>query len=111
MHGTEEARKSIGGWKCQLSRKRTHALIIGNSQSNQEVHKETGTPRRSVWGFGYPCASSAHGTLVYSNIRTLQRLVIHLVARVLNMGFWFSKNTRIAKILHSILNSKNFLPQ
>src|SRR3954471_13613903 len=41
---------------------RTHALIIGNSQSNQEVHKETGTPRRSVWGFGYPCASSTHRT-------------------------------------------------
>src|ERR1041385_5222948 len=41
---------------------RTHALIIGNSQSNQEVHNETSTPRRSVWGFGYPCASSAHGT-------------------------------------------------
>ena len=46
--------------------RRTHALIIGNSQSNQEVHKETSTPRRSVWGFGYPCASSTHvrgGTL------------------------------------------------
>src|SRR3954463_5593590 len=42
--------------------RRTHALIIGNSQSNQEVHKETSTPRRSVWGFGYPCASSTHGT-------------------------------------------------
>ena len=41
---------------------RTHALIIGKSQSNQEVHKERGTPRRSVWGFGYPCASSTHGT-------------------------------------------------
>src|SRR4051812_34719767 len=42
--------------------RRTHALIIGNSQSNQEVHKETSIPRRSVWGFGYPCASSTHGT-------------------------------------------------
>src|SRR3954467_1969863 len=42
--------------------RRTHALIISNSQSNQEVHKETCTPRRSVWGFGYPCASSTHGT-------------------------------------------------
>src|SRR3954468_11425152 len=42
--------------------RRTHALIIGNSQSNQEVHKETSTPRRSVWGFGYPCAYSTHGT-------------------------------------------------
>ena len=56
MHGTEEARKSIGGWKYELSNltlvRRTHALIIGNSQSNQEVHKETSTPRRSVWGFG-----------------------------------------------------------
>src|SRR3954470_9407557 len=53
-------------WKCQLSIltlvRRTHALIIGNSQSNEEVHKETSTPRRSVWGFGYPCASWTHGT-------------------------------------------------
>src|SRR3954462_6729146 len=53
-------------WKCQLSIlilvQRTHALIIGNSQSNEEVHKEKSTPRRSVWGFGYPCASSTHGT-------------------------------------------------
>src|SRR3954463_9149060 len=61
MHGTREAR-----WKCQLSIltlvRRTHALIIGNSQSSKEVHKETSTPRRSVWGFGYPCASSTHGT-------------------------------------------------
>ena len=64
--------------------RRIHALIIDNSQSNQEVHKETSTPKRSVWGFGYPCASSTHDTRVYSNIRTLQRLVIHLVARVLN---------------------------
>src|ERR1041385_2521272 len=39
-------------WKCRLSIltlvRRTHALIIGNSQSNKEVHKETSTPRRSV---------------------------------------------------------------
>ena len=66
MHGTEDARKSIGGWKCQLSIltlvRRTNTLIIGNSQSNQEVHEETSTPRRTVWGFGYPCVSSTHGT-------------------------------------------------
>src|SRR3954471_3155519 len=53
-------------WKCQLSIltlvQRTHALIIDISQSNKEVHKETSTLRRSVWGFGYPCASSTHGT-------------------------------------------------
>src|ERR1044071_9110101 len=75
-------------WKCQLSIltlvQRTHAIIIGNSQSNKEVHKETSNPRRSVWGFGYPCASSTHGTLVFSDIRPLRRVVIHLVARVLN---------------------------
>src|SRR3954469_8797788 len=57
---------NMRGWKCQLSIlklvQRTHALIIDNSQSNKEVHKETSTPRRSVWGFGYPCASSTHGT-------------------------------------------------
>src|SRR4051812_19455789 len=65
MHDTEEASK-YERWKCQLSIltlvRRTHARIIGNSQSNEEVHKETSTPRRSVWGFGYPCASSTHGT-------------------------------------------------
>src|SRR4051812_21738149 len=48
-------------WKCQLSIlrlvRRTHALIIDNSQSNEEVHKETSTMRRSVRGFVYPCAS------------------------------------------------------
>src|SRR3954453_2127806 len=53
-------------WKCQLSIltlvRRTHALIIGNSQSSKEVHKETSTPRRLGWGVGYPCASSTHGT-------------------------------------------------
>src|SRR3954468_10295968 len=44
--------------------------------------------------------------------RTLQRLVIHLVARVLNRSFWFSKNTRIAQNTTSItkvraLNTKS----
>src|ERR1041385_2759412 len=66
MHGTGEARKI---WECGSVNfqiltlvRRIHALIIGNSQSSEEVHKETSTPRRSVWGFGYPCASSTHGT-------------------------------------------------
>src|SRR3954469_19428367 len=85
---THERLANMRRWKCQLSIltlvRRTHALIIGNSQSNKEVHKDTSTPRRSVWGFGYPCASSTYGTCVYSNIQSLQRLVIHLVARVLN---------------------------
>src|SRR3954467_2024025 len=40
-------------WKCQLSIltlvRRTHALIIGNSKSNEEVHKETST-RGGVYG-------------------------------------------------------------
>src|ERR1041384_3241168 len=85
---TRERLANMRRWKCQLSIltlvRRTHALIIDNSQSNKEVHKETSTPRRSVWGFGYPCASSTHGTSAYSNIRPLERLVIHLVAWVLN---------------------------
>src|SRR3954471_24734920 len=62
----QERLANMRRWKCQLSIltlvRRTHALIIGNSQSNKELHKETITPRRSVWGFGYPCASSSHGT-------------------------------------------------
>ena len=113
MHGTWKARKIWEGgsvnFRILTLVQRTHALIIGNSQSNQEVHKETSTPRRSVWGFGYRCASSTHGTWVYSNIRTLQRLVIHLVARVLNRGFWFSKITRIAQNTTSITNRLKLL--
>ena len=66
MHGTEEARKSMGGgsvnFRILTLVRRTHALIVGNSLSNQDIHKETSTPRRSVWGLGYPCASSTHGT-------------------------------------------------
>src|ERR1041385_5878193 len=57
MHGTGEARKIwVGGsvnFRILTLVRRNHALIIGNSQSNKEVHKETSTPRRSVWGFGY----------------------------------------------------------
>src|SRR3954467_14411374 len=113
MHGTGEARKIWEGgsvyFRILTLVRRTHALIIGNSQSNREVHIETSTPRRSVWGFGYPCASSTDGTLVYSNIRTLQRLLVHLVARVLNRGFWFSKITRIAQNTTSITNRLELL--
>src|SRR3954470_15775494 len=43
---TQERLANMRRWKCQLSIltlvRRTHALIIGNSQSNEEVHKETG---------------------------------------------------------------------
>ena len=49
MHGTEEVRKVwVGGsvnFRILTLVQRTHALIIGNSQSNQEVHKETGDVR------------------------------------------------------------------
>src|SRR3954462_15829891 len=66
MHGTGEARKIWEGgsvnFRILTLVRRTHALIIGNSQSNQQVHKETSIPRRSVWGFGYTCASSTHVT-------------------------------------------------
>ena len=65
--------------------RRTHTLIIGNSLCSQEIHKETSTPRRSVWGFGYPCASSTHDYVrVLYIFQPLQRLAINLVARVLN---------------------------
>src|SRR3954463_11843842 len=41
-------------WKCQLSIltlvRITHAPIIGNSQSNKEVHKETSTPEEEFMG-------------------------------------------------------------
>ena len=65
--------------------KGTHPVIIGNSLSRQEIHKETSTPRRSVLGYCYPCASSTHDNVrVLYILQPLQRLVIHLVARVLN---------------------------
>src|ERR1041385_2067003 len=64
MHGTGEASKIWEGGSVNFQIltlvRRTHALIIGNHQTNKEVHKETSTPRRSVWGFGYTCASSTH---------------------------------------------------
>ena len=46
--------------------KGTHPLIIGNSQSNQEIHKRVKHPKRGVWGFGYPCASLNQDTWGYS---------------------------------------------
>ena len=65
--------------------RRTHTLIIGNSLSSQEIHKETSTLRRSVWGFGYRGASSTHGNVrVIYIFQPLQRLAINLVARGLN---------------------------
>src|SRR4051812_5642096 len=66
MHVTWKASKIWEGGSVNFGIltlvRRIHALIIGNSQSNKEVQKETSTPRRSVWGFGNPCASSTHGT-------------------------------------------------
>src|SRR3954462_5731210 len=54
MHGTGKASKIWEGgsvnFRILTLVRRTHALIIGNSQFNEEVHKETSTPRRSVWG-------------------------------------------------------------
>src|SRR3954452_3683076 len=50
---TEERLANMRRWKCQLSIltlvRRTHALITGNSQSNEEVHKERST-RGGVYG-------------------------------------------------------------
>src|ERR1041385_8479085 len=49
-------------WKCQLSIltlvRRTHAVIIGNSQYNKEVSQKDKYPEEECMGFGYPCASS-----------------------------------------------------
>src|SRR3954467_14351275 len=95
----QERLENMRRWKCQLSIltlvRRTHALIIGNSQSNKEVHKETSTPSRSVWGLVIlvqPRPMVRECILIFDPSR-----VLHLVARVLN-GFWFSKITRIAQI-------------
>src|SRR3954467_5904180 len=76
--------------------KGTHPLIIGNSLSSQETHKEKSTPRRSVWGLGYPCASSAYDNMrVLYILQPLQRLVILLVARVLNYFFVVLENKNV----------------
>ena len=65
--------------------RRTHALIIGNSQSNQEVHKETSTSKMSVWGawLSLRILDSWYVRVLYI-LQPLQRLAIHLVSRVLN---------------------------
>ena len=47
--------------------RRTHALIISNSQSNQEVHKETSTPRGVYGGLvilAHPRPMIREGTLL-----------------------------------------------
>ena len=60
MHDTEEASNIwIGGSvknRILTLVKRTHPLIIGISHSTQENHKRVKHPKRSVWGFAYPCA-------------------------------------------------------
>ena len=51
---------------------RTHALIIGNSRSNQEVHKETSTQRMSVWGLpilAHPRLMVCEYTLIFDPSR------------------------------------------
>src|SRR3954465_14931566 len=72
---------------------------------------ERHVPRGGVYGglviLAHPRLMVRECTLI--NIRTLQRLVIHLVARVLNRGFWFSKNTRIAQNTTSITNRLELL--
>src|SRR3954465_8929533 len=88
MHGTGEARKiwvggSVNFQYLHYSEELMHLLSV-TLNLIRRFHKETSTPRRSVWGFGYPCASSTHCTCVFSNIRPLKRVVTHLVARVLN---------------------------
>ena len=62
---------TFGTYQILTLVRRTHALITGNSQSNQDIHKETSTPGRSVWEFSYPCASSTHGTWGTVYITTL----------------------------------------
>ena len=92
-------------WKCQLSILisvwRTHALIIDNSLSNREVHKETSTPRGSVWGFVILAHPRPWYVTVLYIFQPLQRLAIHLVARVLNYFFVvFANKHGLHKIRH-----------
>src|ERR1041385_2106824 len=65
-------------WKFQLSIltlvRRTHALIIGNSQSNKNVKKEKVPRGGGVLFFVYPAASPPRGRWVSSNTRPLKRL-------------------------------------
>ena len=64
--------------------KGTHPLIIGNSIYSGDSQRDK-NPKRSVWGLGYPCASLTHDIVrVLYILQPLQRLVIFLVARVLN---------------------------
>src|SRR3954465_8602809 len=76
--------------------KGTHPLIIAISLSTREINKKTSTPRRSVCGFGYPCASSTHDNVrVLYILQSLKRLVIHLVSSVLNFFFVVLENKHV----------------
>src|SRR3954470_22686036 len=106
MHGTEEARKI---WMVEVStfeylhysEELMHLLSVTLNLIRRFTMRQV--PRGGVYG---GLVILAHPRLM---VRTLQRLVIHLVPRVLNMGFWFSKNTRIAKNTTSITNRLELL--
>ena len=51
---------SVNNQILTLVQKLMHLLWV--TLYNQEAHKEKSTLRRSVWSFGFPCASSTHGT-------------------------------------------------
>ena len=71
MHGTEEASKYKDGGSANnrilTLVKGSHPLIIDNSQSNQEIHKDTST-LRGVYGglviLAHPRPMIREGTLL-----------------------------------------------
>src|SRR3954465_9597354 len=83
MHGTEEARKIwVGGsvnFRILTLVRRTHALIIGNSQSNRRFTKRQ-VPRGGVYGVWLSlrildswriCSLLVRGTLTFRSFRRL----------------------------------------
>src|SRR3954464_15246384 len=112
MHCTEEARKI---WVVEVStfeyshysEELMHLLSVTLNLIRRFTQRQV--PRGGVYG---GLVILAHPGLMVRDvlyIRTLQRLVIHLVARVLNRGFWFSKITRIAQNTTSITNRLKLL--
>src|SRR4051812_8947168 len=101
MHGTEEARKiwvlEVSTFEySHLSEEIMHLLSVTLNLIRRFTKRQV--PRGGVYG-GLVILRIVDSWYVSdSNIRTLQRLVIHLVARVLNRGFCFLKSHEFPKI-------------
>src|SRR3954470_12611771 len=100
MHGTEETSQIwISGsvnFRILTLGRRSHALIIGNSQPIKSFTKRQ-VPRGGVYG----------GLVILTHPRLMVRECTLIFEP--SRGFWFSKNTRIAQNTTSITNRQDLL--